>query len=418
MTDTSTRRVVDHDPAGPDSRLRALLPQLWLRGVLGGAEAALGSWLAIVVPAVATYVATAASPELGSASWIEAARAGTGLWLLGHGATITLAAGAVSIVPVGVTLLAVLLTSASLRRARLDSWGAVGFAVVTYAVLTALLAQLASLDGVWTALLGGVGVPAAGAVLGMRGRYPRLAWLARLWGGFGVVPRLALRGGVLAALALTAVATIATLASVVAGLDLITALHESLRTDPISTAVTVLVDLLLLPTLIVWATAFLLGPGFAAGADTLFAPGEVVSGPLPALPILGALPDPDSMVATLPILGLAGLLVGLLGGLWLHRRTRELPLWQVWLVAALAALVAATLLAAVQGLSAGAAGPGRMSHWGASAVAVGLAAWWQLGAGIAVLGTVLHPATAAGVRAAAGWLRMWWRQVRGTPVAD
>lgn len=411
MSQTTPPRVLDHDADTP-AGLRDRLPQFWLRGVLGGAEAALGSLLVIVVPAVATYVATAASPALGSASWLEAGRVGTGLWLLGHGGAIRLAEGSLSLIPIGVTLLAVLLASASIRRARLTSWGAVGFAVAAYAGIVALLAQVAAFDGVWTALLGGVLVPALGAVVGLRGRYPAAPVVARAWARIGPVARLALRWGAGAAVGVTLLATVGTLVAVIGGFEVLTSMHESLRTDPISTAVTILADLLLLPTIIVWASAFLLGPGFAAGTDTLFAPGEIVAGPLPALPILGVLPDADSVLGTLPVLGFSGVLVGLVAGWLLHRRAGELTLGRVWVVAVAAGLVAAVLLAIPQAVSAGAVGSGRMSEWGASAVAVGLAAWWQLGLGTAVMGTLTHRTTARGVRAVAGWVRMWWRQVR------
>src|SRR5699024_2451590 len=121
--------------------------------------------------------------------------------------------------------------------------------------------------------LGGMLVPALGAVVGLRGRYPAAPPLARLWARLGPVPRLALRWGAGSAAGMMLLATIGTIVAVVAGLDLITSMHESLRTDPISTVVTIMIDLLLLPTLIVWGTAFLLGPGFAAGTGTTFTPG-------------------------------------------------------------------------------------------------------------------------------------------------
>src|SRR5699024_8797151 len=119
--------------------------------------------------------------------------------------------------------------------------------VVMSAVIVALLAQLAALEGVWTALLGGMLVPALGAVVGLRGRYPAAPPLARLWARLGPVPRLALRWGAGSAAGMMLLATIGTIVAVVAGLDLITSMHESLRTDPISTVVTIMIDLLLLP---------------------------------------------------------------------------------------------------------------------------------------------------------------------------
>src|SRR5699024_4728021 len=210
-------------------------------------------------------------------------------------------------------------------------------------------------------------------------------------------------------------AVVGAVIAVIGGFDLVKSMHESLETDPVSTAVTILIDLLVLPTIVVWASAFLLGPGFAAGTDTMFAPGAIVAGPLPALPILGVLPDADSVLGELPVLGFAGLLVGVVAGWLLHRRARDLTLGQVWVVAVASGLVAAVLLAIPQALSAGAVGSGRMSEWGASAVGVGLAAWWQLGLGIGVMGTLMHRTTGRCLRAVGAWLAVWWRQVRGRP---
>ena len=99
MTTTVHPHVV-----GPAQRARRL-PEAWLRATLAGIEAAIISWLLVVVPTVAAYVATAAAPLLGEASWDDAAVIGTGLWLLGHGATIEMGeAVTVSLSPLGTTL--------------------------------------------------------------------------------------------------------------------------------------------------------------------------------------------------------------------------------------------------------------------------------------------------------------------------
>lgn len=78
-------RVLDA-PARQPARV---LPEGWLRGLVAGVEAAVLGWLTVVVPAVATYIATAAAPVLGEASWPAAARTGTSLWLLGLGGPMT-----------------------------------------------------------------------------------------------------------------------------------------------------------------------------------------------------------------------------------------------------------------------------------------------------------------------------------------
>src|SRR5690606_30155942 len=62
-------RLVEHeDPERRAPRSGGLLPAQTLRGAVAGAEAAIGSWLVVVVLALAGYVATAAAPELGTAN--------------------------------------------------------------------------------------------------------------------------------------------------------------------------------------------------------------------------------------------------------------------------------------------------------------------------------------------------------------
>src|SRR5690606_13847324 len=124
MTTTVHPHVV-----GPTERGRRL-PEAWLRATLAGLEAALLSWLFVVVPTVGAYVATAAAPLLGEASGDDAAVIGTGLWLLGHGATIDMGdAVSISLAPLGTTLLSAALVYGGARRARLRRPATAAFAL-------------------------------------------------------------------------------------------------------------------------------------------------------------------------------------------------------------------------------------------------------------------------------------------------
>ena len=57
------------------------------------------------------------------------------------------------------------------------------------------------------------------------------------------------------------------------------------------------------PNVAVWGAAYLLGPGFAVGTDTVVSPGDVLIGPLPGLPVLAGLPP-------VPLSGLGPALLG------------------------------------------------------------------------------------------------------------
>ncbi|MHB1065229.1 MAG: cell division protein PerM, partial [Georgenia sp.] len=145
------------------SRRRPGVPEGWLRGLVAGAESASFGLLALVVPAVATYVATAAAPALGEASWQAAAGIGAGLWLLAHGVPVSLGAGAtLSLVPLGATLLSLGLVHAATRRMRLPGAGAAAFVPVGYLAVVLVALRLAPGTAALPALAGGLLVAALG----------------------------------------------------------------------------------------------------------------------------------------------------------------------------------------------------------------------------------------------------------------
>lgn len=399
------------EPAGATPRVR--LPDQWLRGLLAGGEAAVLSWLVVAVPAIATYVATASAPELGSAGWLEAARVGTAAWLLGHGASITLAELTVTLMPLGITLVAVGVLAASVRRARLGSWATGVFAAVGYLVLTTAFVAFASAPGAGRGLLGAMVVTMCGVALGLRG-VPAPSWWtktkARLpaWvaGAVGLGWRIALLH--------VGVAAVATVWMVVTGLGEIREVHDQLGPDVVSTVVLILAQLLLLPNLLLWVAAYLLGSGFAVGADTVFSPSGIEAGPMPLVPMLGVLPDPDGLLGQLPVLGLVGVLAGLAAGAWMARRLRQRGVLGMLGAVAGGALLAGLVLAGLSVLAAGGVGPGRMATMGADWLATGIAMAWQgaLGAGVVIV--LAHPITASGLRRLRAAFGVWWEQVTGT----
>lgn len=342
------------------------LPDSWLRASLAGIEAALLGWLVVVVPAVAAYVATAAVAMLGDASWVDAAGAGTALWLVGHGGLLVADGTVVSLMPLGLTLLGFALVYGATRRARVDAWAPAGFTVAGYVIATlGLSAVVPGPAGRWQVLLVATGIAAAGALLALR---RTRAAVPLLWGRIrGATPgyvRAGVRGAGWATAALLTLATAVVVVALVRGIVKILDLHEALEPGVLGTVALVLLQLLYLPTAVVWGLAWLTGPGFAVGTGTLVSPAEVITAPMPALPMLGALPEPGS-----PGLGwvvIVPVLVGAVLGWVLHRRRHQARWWQAG-VAGLTLGAGAGLLTAVLMLAgSGAIGPGRMSEVGKS----------------------------------------------------
>lgn len=368
------------------------LPETWLRSLLAGIEAAILGWLLVVVPAIAAYVATAAAPLLGEATWVDAVRAGTSVWLLGHGGAIDMGeSGTISLVPLGISLAGATLAYGAARRARIRRVGPAAFALAGY-VLT-VLAQSALVTGPADRpglVLGSLAIALVALYLALwrAGARPP-AWVAWIVARTPSPVRSGIRGAGLTVGGLLTVATVLLGIALVRGIVTILELHDVLGPGRLGAVILVLAQLAYLPTLVVWAVAWLAGPGFAVGAGTTFTPAEVVTAPLPAIPLLGVLPQPSDpstpWVIWLPVL--AGALIGL----WLHRRRFE-PLWWQAATSGLVAAAGTALVAALLVLAAGGAiGPGRMEVLGAAPPAVAGALAWQIGLGAIAALTLLHP---------------------------
>ncbi|WP_127571438.1 DUF6350 family protein [Georgenia faecalis] len=387
MTATTTPpRVIGPQPA----RARRM-PEGWLRSTITGVEAAVLSWLTVVVPAVAAYVATAAAPVLGDASWVEAARTGTALWLLGQGGVRPLGGGAaLTLAPLGLSLLSLTLVYGGARRARLRGWGPAGFTVAGHVAMTLVLSLLVTGPaGRPGAALGAAVIAALGTGAALRRAdvpAPRLrAALAR-------VPepvRAGTRAATWAGLGLAIAAVLAAGLAIAVGWPQVVDLHRALAPDVVGAVALVLGQLLWLPTAVVWALGWLAGPGFVVGTGTDFAPGEVVAAPLPAVPLLGALPGPGGPDLTWVVL--VPVLVGALTGWRLHRRRFQPHPGSAVLAAALAGAGAGVLAGVAALVARGSIGPGRMAVVGAAPPAVVGAVALEVALGAVLVVLLAHP---------------------------
>ena len=356
----------------------------WVSGLLAGLQAALLSFLVVVVPTVVAYVATSGDPANADLGWGQAVATGAAAWLLGHGAVLTVSGATVSMVPLGVSALALFVAFASARRTARPTTGAWVAGVAGYVVVLGLAALVAGPAGPiggpawgWSRLvIGGAVLAAVG--LGLGGLPPArrraLSPLRRL-------PEPVRRGGRAGAMALAAAVAVAALVTtswVLAGRATAGDVVVALDLSTLDGGLLAVGQLALAPNLVGWALAWVVGPGFAVGAGTSFAPDAVIAGPLPALPLLGALPPPGRTAAWVPVVVVA---LGFAMGWWLHRRARTEGGW-----ARLAALAVATLTAGlgvgmVTLLAGGSAGPDRMAVVGGDPVVVGAVAAALVGLG-------------------------------------
>lgn len=349
----------------------------WVGGLLAGLQAALLSLLVVVLPSVAAYVATSSAPAASGVPWTHAVSVATGLWLLAHGVPMTLAPG-VTLVPLGLTALALFGCYASARRSGYATRSALGAGVAAYTgvVLVAGLATGVPLLHIGAGVLGAVVLSAVGLGTGLlrRPEAPRLRDVLEpvrtrlpepvahgVAAGTTALATLVLGATLLAALWVVTGRT--AVAEVVRGLDL----------DPVGGAVLALGELAYVPTLVLWALSWLVGPGFAVGTGTSFGIAEVDAGALPAVPLLGALPAPDVTGGVLLAAPVVTVLAGAVTAVVLRRRLVTQRARDPFVAGATAAATAglgAVLLAA---LARGGIGPGRMADLGPDPLPVGLA---------------------------------------------
>ena len=394
------RNRVVSDTAGTSrvGVLRRVVPADWPFAVRAGVESVLAGWLLVVVPTLAVFAATSSMDAAAALSVGTALRTGTGLWSLGLGGAWGSASspdGVVGLPLLGLTIIQALITRWSVRRSRLVRLMSGLWAVLSAMAGAALIAVASGPAGsrTWTAVLG-LGALTALITFGHlqragRGWEVATRWWARRprW----TDPALALvRSTVLAIAALVAVVVVA---AVVTGAGRVGRLHDALSAGGIVASLgLVALQAGWAPTMLVWALAWLAGPGFTVGTGSLFSPDVVIPDAVPAMPVLGLLP-------TAP-LGTAGVYLPMvitlaaMGAAWHRRRVLlELELSEA-LMSALAATLIVTLgcLALALGAS-GPIGPDRMTRVGPHTGYLCLFIALEVGVGLIAIAVLTHPTT-------------------------
>ena len=401
MTEATTDTSPEPGTTGrPRPRPARLVPADWPWALRAGVESAALGWLAVVVPTVAVYLATSSLDAAAALSITSAASQGTGLWLLGLGGATGSAAGAdgeLSLPLLGLTMLLAWLTWALVGRAHLRGPLSVAWATGA-ATATALLAALTAPDGsrTWSAVLG---TALLTAVVGsVRVHRQGTVWAAggRWWTRRPQWADEALALAWLVARVMTPLVVGVAAVALVAGAGRVSRLHDVLMTGGVlSTLGLVLLQLGWVPTLLVWVLSWLVEPGFRVGSGSVFAPDAVVSGAVPGLPLLGALPT-SAVTGVGTYLPLVLTLVGLGAAWWRRSALRGLQLREAMAASGSASLLVAAGTGLLCLAASGSVGPGRMAHVGPRTGYVVLLVLIEVGAGLLAGAGLLHP-----------WTRRW-----------
>jgi len=370
-----------------------------------------------IAAAAAAGTGLAALTMLVLAGWIAAPHAGLGLtgvlrtaaalWLVGHHVGFTLhGAGRIGMLPLGLVLLPGALlwragrwvvSSGGVARLRHVGYAALALAV-PYALVAGALAltstsRLAAPSAPQAVIAGFLLAFTAGGLGGARALAP---W-RQLAGLLSVRFRSVILGSTGALAVLVAAGCVLAGASLAAHLGSFTAVNGALAPGVVGAVLLLLAQLAYVPNAIVWAISFMLGPGFAFGAGTVVAPTGSALGPLPAFPMLAALPAGvhSALPAWLSVAVLAvPYLAGSFGGLLMARAgpTSALEAAPLWGFASGA--VAGCVVGALAAFAGGPLGDERLSAVGPSG--------WQVAA-VATLEVGISAAITAG---AANWLSL------------
>ncbi|MDN3477520.1 DUF6350 family protein [Curtobacterium sp. APC 4022] len=338
------------------------------------------------------------------------------VWLIGHGVDVSFSLGAAAAkatglsgasAPIGVSLAALgfavvtaWLGARAGRRFAETEHRVTGILVGTAAVaVLGLLVALSSTTAAshpttWQAVVSPAlwfGIPAVVSAEVCRRRRGLaadpvtarvVALVDRIPGVWRVVVGFGLRAGTVATACVVAVAAVLVgLVLLVSFAEVIT-LYERSHAGLVGGFTLTVGQLAFIPDFVAWATAWLVGPGFAIGAGSAVSPIGTALGPVPAIPVLGALPTSGHTFGLVWILVpvVAGFAVG---GLMRPRLVRLLGTADSALYRALGGvatgLVAGIVIGGIAWLSSGSVGPGRLAEVGPHAWSVGAFAALEIG---------------------------------------
>lgn len=391
---------------------------LWLQGVVELIVTALFSAIAVFAAMSAVW----ATKGFGDMEFSSVAAMSAHLWLLIHGVPLDLAAafgasaGTMTLVPLGLSILPLLLCYRSGRRlARASYEGEFLIPVlsgsVTYALISSAMYGWASPHPQPLQALNAALVPLGIVVAGlMWGGYREARSLSRMVGvdtaeqisqmsqysrWAGSYAWAVVRAAVVAFVALIGLGAVLLGIGILAGWSQIVATYQELHAGAVGDTAVTLLQLGFLPNLVIYAIAWSTGAGFSFGAGTSVGLTSSDVGTLPMLPILGAVPE------SMGTAGLLGLLVpltaGAIAGWWFLREGEDhLDEWVALKVPfrPLSALISAVVLGVMTGIltsfgalwlgwiSYGSLGIGRFTEVGAEPLTFAAHTALTVGAGV------------------------------------
>ena len=287
----------------PDrATIRVAVPQGWARGVLAGVEAAFAGWGLITVFTMIAYLTLRSNSWMNDTTPRDALGLGGDLWAAVIGGTSVVGGVHYRAIPTLVGALLIVLVRLLLRNTAGFPRSAALFAVPGFLLTSWLLAGASGIySHWWTGTLGAILIPLIGSVWFVASGYSRdnEAPSMQHWISGG------LKLGGLSVLALVAASAVASVIVLVAGWSRMAGIQEILgAASGADTAFIVGAQLLFAPTVMAWAASWWSGAGFLTATDSLHSPVVAGTGPIPPIPLLGAVPEtaPGMWVILVPIM--------------------------------------------------------------------------------------------------------------------
>lgn len=404
---------------------------LWLQGALEFIQCAFFSAALVVIPLMAVWF----SDGFAQRTLDSVFRMCGQVWLLIHGVPLHLnlsagsdspvvATGLLSFIPLGLTLIPFFLAWRSGRRIARASytdqlWQGIAGALGAYLLVGLVTGFAVPTEEVGVNLGAAALIPlipaGLGVIVGARreaGSWGRLVgvdfveWVATTsqhsrWAGSYLWS--VIRAGMVGYAATFCLAALGLTVSLVMRWLEISNIYQQLQPGPIGGAVLTIAQLGVIPNLVLWSLAWISGGGIALGVGSTLGPLGTAVGPVPAMPVLGALPagnlDSAWVFMLLPVLA------GILAGWWFLREGENhfedwisIRLKVRWVALAVSTLLLGLFIGAVAGvvsllgswLAGGSLGIGRLTELGPHVWMTAVLLTGEVGLGV-IIGYLVAP---------------------------
>ncbi|XBH22177.1 DUF6350 family protein [Jonesiaceae bacterium BS-20] len=390
----------------------------WVSGLVAAVQSLVFGLAIILIPVLTTAAISTTLVDQDFA-FGPSFMAGLRFWALGHGGQEMVQGSAITLIPLGLTIVLILAGSLSVRRTVKPGYDAAGWYAGSYLLIVlALSAAVGAVSGgsFLSILVTTLIIAVASLALGLRKRLDAAKFREQLGTQLGRPPvwlRIGVRMGSAALALVLLIAGVVLAGWFMLGMDNMAEVLGQWSLDAPSGIAMGAAQLALVPNLLLWAAAWSSGTNFAVGQDTMISLTQTELGPLPALPMLGALPSAPAWPILHNLLPILLVLVCAAAGMIFARHRYQMGAWQMLgvLVSGVGTVFVGFMI--LYWLGSGAAGPHRLSEVGVNPLSGAGQLALLSGIGFVLVTLLMRPEVRQ-------WTKHWWGKAmeRATRVDD